>query len=202
MKSKKGKMTTQVTIVVMILIALVVGYYCYLVNRSGRSADEKKMTALEKVLLRDLEYHEDPPTPREMIRYYNEIIKCFYNENCSKEELEALGLKARELYDQELLDHKDWDTYIFNLEAEVQDFQDNNRKISNISLASSLDVDEFTQDGYKFAKIRCGYNILQGRESSSSVQVYLLRKDQDGRWKIYGWDLAENLQEGNYTDER
>ena len=196
MKSKKGKMTTQVTIVVMILIALVVGYYCYLVNRSNRTADEKKLTTLEKVLLRDLEYHEYPPTPRETIRYYNEIIKCFYHENCSREELEALGLKARELYDQELLDHNDWDTYIFNLEAEVQDFQENNRKISNISLASSLDVDEFTQDGYKFARIRCGYNILQGRESSSTVQVYLLRWDEEvRRWKIYGWDLAENLRE-------
>lgn len=54
-------------------------------------------------------------------------------------------------------------------------------------------MDEFTQDGFRFAKIRCGYNILQGRESSSTVQVYLLRRDGDGHWKIYGWDLAENL---------
>ncbi|MDE7223276.1 MAG: hypothetical protein K2O34_05795, partial [Acetatifactor sp.] len=135
--------------------------------------------------------------PREVIRYYNDIIKCFYNEKCSKEDLEALGLKARGLYDQELLDHNEWDTYIFNLEAEVQDFQDNNRKITNISLASSLDVDEFTQDGYRFAKIRCGYNILQGKESSSSVHVYLLRKDGNGRWKIYGWELADNLEENS-----
>lgn len=192
MKKKKAKFTTQTAIIVMVLIVAVVGYYCYLVNRSNRSAQENTPTTVENVLLRDLE-NNYPPTPKEVIRYYNDIVKCFYNEGCSQEELQELARKARGLYDQELLDHNEWDTYIFNLEAEIQDFKNNNRKISNISLAASTDVDEFTQDGFRFAKIRCGYNILQGRESSSTVQVYLLRRDGDGHWKIYGWDLAENL---------
>lgn len=199
MKTKKGKFTTQTTIVIMILIVAVVGYYCYLVNRSNRSIDERALTTVENVLLRDLE-NDYPPTPKEVIRYYNDIIKCFYNEECSTEQLEELAQKARGLYDQELLDYNDWDTYIFNLEAEIQDFQKNNRKISNISLAASTNVDEFTQDGYRFAKIRCGYNIQQGRENSSSVQVYLLRRDGNRRWKIYGWDLAENLSNGSGED--
>lgn len=195
MKTKKGKFITQTTIVVMVLIVAVVGYYCYLVNRSNRQVEERTLTTVENILLRDLE-NNYPPTPKEVIRYYNDIIKCFYNEECSQEQLEELALKARGLYDQELLDHNAWDTYIFNLEAEIQDFKNNNRKISNISLAASTDVDEFTKDGYKFAKIRCGYNILQGRDASSTIQVYLLRKDGDGHWKIYGWDLAENVTDG------
>ena len=183
----------------MVLIVAVVGYYCYLVNRSNRSAQENTPTTVENVLLRDLE-NNYPPTPKEVIRYYNDIVKCFYNEGCSQEELQELARKARGLYDQELLDHNEWDTYIFNLEAEIQDFKNNNRKISNISLAASTDVDEFTQDGFRFAKIRCGYNILQGRKSSSTVQVYLLRRDGDGHWKIYGWDLAENLDGGKQPE--
>lgn len=199
MKKKKVKFTTQTAIIVMVLIVAVVGYYCYLVNRSNRSAQEKAPTTVENVLLRDLE-NNYPPTPKEVIRYYNDIVKCFYNEGCSQEELQELARKARGLYDQELLDHNEWDTYIFNLEAEIQDFKNNNRKISNISLAASTDVDEFTQDGFRFAKIRCSYNILQGRENSSTVQVYLLRRDGDGHWKIYGWDLAENLDGGKQPE--
>ncbi|MCM1118112.1 MAG: hypothetical protein NC543_01950 [bacterium] len=196
MKTKKGKMTTQVTIVVMILIILVVGYYCYLVNRSRQADAEKALTAVENVLLRDLE-HNYPPTPKEVIRYYNDILKCFYNNECSAEEIEALARKARGLYDQELLNHNEWSTYIFNLEAEIQNFQNLKRRITSISLASSTDVEEFSQDGYKFARIRCGYNIMQGKESSPSVHIYLLRKDKDGHWKIYGWELAENLEESS-----
>ncbi len=193
MKMKKGKFTTQTTVVIIILIAVVVGYYCYLVNRSNRSMDERTLTTVENVLLRDLDNYY-PPTPKEVVRYYNDIVKCFYNEECTPEQLEELAHKARELYDQELLDHNEWDTYFFNLESEIQDFRKNNRKISNISLAASMDVDEFTQDGYRFAKIHCAYNVLQGRESTSTVEVYLLRRDGDGHWKIYGWDLAENVK--------
>lgn len=79
MKTKKGKFTTQTTIVVMVLIVAVVGYYCYLVNRSNRRAEERSLTTVENILLRDLE-NNYPPTPKEVIRYYNDIIKCFYNE--------------------------------------------------------------------------------------------------------------------------
>ena len=103
MKTKKGKFTTQTTIVVMVLIVAVVGYYCYLVNRSNRQVEERTLTTVENILLRDLE-NNYPPTPKEVIRYYNDIIKCFYNEDCSQEQLEELALKARGLYDQELLD--------------------------------------------------------------------------------------------------
>ena len=108
MKKKKVKFTTQTAIIVMVLIVAVVGYYCYLVNRSNRSAQENTPTTVENVLLRDLE-NNYPPTPKEVIRYYNDIVKCFYNEGCSQEELQELARKARGLYDQELLDHNEWD---------------------------------------------------------------------------------------------
>ena len=199
MKKKKVKFTTQTAIIVMVLIVAVVGYYCYLVNRSNRSAQENTPTTVENVLLRDLE-NNYPPTPKEVIRYYNDIVKCFYNEGCSQEELQELARKARGLYDQELLDHNEWDTYIFNLEAEIQDFKNNNRKISNISLAASTDVDEFTQDGFRFAKIRCGYNILQGRKSSSTVQVYLLRRVRARHSTNHGWVDKENLDGGKQPE--
>ena len=109
MKTKKGKFTTQTIIVVMVLIVAVVGYYCYLVNRSNRQTQERTLTTVENILLRDLE-NNYPPTPKEVIRYYNDLIKCFYNEDCSQEQLEELARKARGLYDQELLDHNEWDT--------------------------------------------------------------------------------------------
>lgn len=193
MKGKKGKITAQATVVFVILIVAVVGYYCYLVNHYDDAAAETTLTAVENVLVRDLE-NNYPPTPKEVIRYYNEIIKCFYNEERSGEEIEALARKTRELYDQELLDYNPWDTHILKLQAEIQDFRDNSRKISSISLASSTDVDEFTEDGYQFARIRCGYNILQGKDDTYTSEVYLLRKDADGHWKIYGWELADNLE--------
>ena len=64
-------------------------------------------------------------------------------------------------------------------------------------MASSANVDTFTEDGYEFARIHCIYTVLDGGQSNLVDMVYLLRRDGNRRWKIYGWDLAQNV---NPTD--
>ena len=127
------------------------------------------------------------------MKYYLEITKCMYNEDCTEQELEDLALKARELYDAELLEHNELGTYLINLNAEVASFKNLGRRISSTSVSASTDVDYFEDDGFSFARLRCGYTILEKKQSYSSIEVFLLREDEEGHWKIYGWDLAENV---------
>lgn len=188
---KKG--TTRTTIIIALLITALVGYYAYLSNKDRARREDAAMTAVEAALSRDLN-KDYPPTPKEVIKYYNELLRCLYNEESSQEEVEALGLRARELYDEELLEANELGGYLIRLQSDVNDYRNNNRRITNFSVASSNNVEMFEQDGYSFAKIMCGYNIMQGGQSHPSDQVYLLRKDADRRWKIYGWEAAENLE--------
>ena len=76
----------------------------------------------------------------------------------------------------------------------MNNFRNLGRRISHVSLSASTDVEFFEDDGFSFARLRCGYTVLEKKQSYSTVEVYLLRKDADGHWKIYGWDLAENVQ--------
>lgn len=192
---KKNANANRTMIVIVLLMVAVVGYYCYLVNRSDEATKEQELTAAQEVLLRDME-RSYPPTPKEVVKYYNEIMKCFYNEECSQEEIEDLAVRARELYDEELLEHNEWGPYIISLTAEIMHYRENNMRLVNCSVAASTDVDMFEDDGYSFARLSCGYTVLQGKENTSTMQIYLLRKDEDGHWKIYGWDLAENVNVG------
>ena len=193
---KKNANANRTMIVIVLLMVAVVGYYCYLVNRSGEATKEPELTAAQEVLLRDME-RSYPPTPKEVVKYYNEIMKCFYNEECSQEEIEDLAVRARELYDEELLEHNEWGPYIISLTAEIINYREKNMRLVNCSVAASTDVDMFEDDGYSFARLSCGYTVLQGKENTSTMQIYLLRKDEDGHWKIYGWDLAENVNVGD-----
>lgn len=188
-----NKGATRTTIIISLLIVALVGYYAYLSNKDKVRREESAMTAVEAALSRDLN-KDYPPTPKEVIKYYNELLRCLYNEESSQEEVEALGLKARELYDEELLEANELGGYLIRLQSDVNDYRNNNRRITNFSVASSNNVEMFEQDGYSFAKIMCGYNIMQGGQSHPSDQMYLLRKDADRRWKIYGWEAAENLE--------
>lgn len=186
------KSTVRVTIVLIILIAGVVGIYAYLSGRSRSVAESASMTNVERVLSRDMAY-DYPPTPKELLKYYNEIQKCFYNENCTDSEIRELVIRARELYDEELLANNEFDTHVTLLQAEIKDYKDHKRVISAVSVAASTNVDFFEVDGYEFARIYCGYNVTEGSTTKQTRQIYLLRRDENRRWKIYGWDLADHV---------
>lgn len=186
------KSTVRVTIVLIILIAGVVGIYAYLSGRSRSVAESASMTNVEKILSRDMAY-DYPSTPKELLKYYNEIQKCFYNENCTDSEIRELVIRARELYDEELLANNEFDTHVTLLQAEIKDYKDHKRVISAVYVAASTNVDFFEEDGYEFARIYCGYNVTEGSTTKQTRQIYLLRRDENRRWKIYGWDLADHV---------
>lgn len=188
------KVTPKVVIVFACLIVLIVGYYAYLSNKDRAEKEENKVSAVQETLSRDLR-NDYPNTPKEVIKYYNEIIKCFYNEEWTDEELDDLGEKARELYDDELLEANELGTYMLRLRADIQDYKDKERRIASAAVAASTNVDYYEEDGYSFARIMCVYNITEGNQSNPTRIMYLLRKDDEKHWKIYGWEDAANLQE-------
>lgn len=194
------KSTTRMTVILICVVVGVVAYYAYLSGQSKESRREASMSAAETVLSRNLEM-DYPSTPKEVIKYYNEILKCFYNEECTEEEIEDLGNKARELYDEELLENNELAAYHIRLKEDINTYRELKRKITSASVAASTNVDRFEEDDYSFARIHCGYNIMEGGISNAVNQVYLLRRDENKRWKIYGWDLAGNVNPGGAVTE-
>ncbi len=183
--------TTRIAVIFACLIVLVVGYYAYLSNKAKVEREEATTTSIvQSTLSRDLQ-NDYPPTPKEVIKYFNELMKCVYNENCSKEELKELGDQARKLYDQELLDFNEPDTYFDSLSSEVQEYKERERRITSISLASSANVKFFEEDGHSFARIMCSYNVMEKGMTYVVKHMYLLRMDDEKHWKIYGWEPAE-----------
>ena len=102
-------------------------------------------------------------------------------------------MKARALYDDELLAVNDVTFHLLQLKEEITSFHEDSKKITAASVASSANVDTFTEDGYEFARIHCMYTVLADGKSNLVDMVYLLRRGEDRRWKIYGWDLAQNV---------
>ena len=194
----KKKVGNKGVIIFVVLMLLVVGYFYYLSNRSVPQPEEavseiEVMTAVQQVLSRDLETNY-PPTPREVIKYYSEITQCFYNEELTDDDIYALGMKARELYDAELAANQTEEVYIDSLKYDIQDFKSKHRTIANYNPSSSLDVETFSEDGYEWARLYCNYGVKQGEILYNSNMVFILRKDENEHYKIYGWKLADEKQ--------
>lgn len=190
------KSTMRVTVILIVVIAGLVGLYAILMSRARTEAAQTAMTPVQSVLNKDLEKNY-PATVKEVIKYYAEIEKCFYNEDCTDSEIEALGVQARKLYDSELLANNEMVGYLTKLKEDIKDFKEAKRRLISVSVAASTNVDYFSDDGYDFARIYCGYTVKEsdGRTASEG-RVYLLRRDEDRHWKIYGWDAADNVHVG------
>lgn len=169
----------------------------YLINvriEKSKPEDYVQLTAIQEVLSRNLDTNY-PQTPKEVIKYYSEITKCFYNEEHTEEELYALAMQAQKLYDHDLVANKTEDQYLQDLKSEIQAFKEKDYYISSYGTSSSTDVYDFTEDGYKFSRLYCTYNIRVGTVIQPIEEIFLLRMDLEGHWKIYGWDLVENHKE-------
>lgn len=187
------KSTMRIIIACIVVIVGVVGVYAFLMGKARSDTQSTALTPVQAVLSRDLS-RDYPATVKEVVKYYTEIERCFYNEDCTQEELEQLGMQARKLYDQELLVNNEVGTYLVRLEEEIEGFKDSGRRISSIAVAASTNVDFFSEDGYDFARLYCGYVVTDGNgQSISEGRVFLLRRDEDRHWKIYGWESANKV---------
>lgn len=186
------KTTTIGTISFLIILAAILGCYTYLSQKRWETATDDAMTPIQLALSRDLQ-SDYPPTVKEVVKYYTELQKCFYNEEWTDEEIEQLGMKARELFDAQLQEKNEMVTYLSRLRQDITAFRSKERQIASVSVGSSTNVDFFEQDGYSFARIHCKYTIRENGTPQMSETVYLLRRDENRRWKIYGWDQAENV---------
>lgn len=180
------KSSIKITCLILSAVIMLVGYYTYLSNKTRTQKQDIKLTVQQEILQENLKKNY-PATPKEVIKFYNRILKCFYNEDCSSDEIQDLGLKIRELYDAELLEYNPEEFYLSRLQDEIMVYKGKERRIGYISLAASINVEEYNVDNYQCAKISCVYEIMEGSKKIPTKIVYVLRKDENRHWKIYGW---------------
>ena len=82
--------------------------------------------------------------------------------------------------------------YLADLKTEIAGFASSGTVLSHVALSSSTAVDYFTYNGRECAQIRCIYTMRQKTSMMTIKEIYVLRKDDNGRWKILGWTPAED----------
>lgn len=183
MKNFKG---TKGIIIFIILIFLILGYYFYLSNRTN-AADEEPVetTQTQEILLRDFEKNY-PATPKETVKYYCELTKCFYNEEHSEEEIKQLSARAMEMYDADLAANQTQE-YAGSLKKDILNFKQSGINISSYRLSSSTDVEYYYAGERECASLYATFSLRKGTELFGVEEEFILRKDENGHWKILGW---------------
>lgn len=187
----------RVIIVVVILAAAALGYYVYLSSKDPGSTKETSSSVSESYRLMHLDLEEKyPKTPKEVVKLYSRIVSSFYNEKLSEEEAKILSQQARKLMDEELLSHNPYDEYYQRLQADINSYKKEGKKITRFTLPTE-DGSETRRkvEGKEYTEITCSYYIKEKKATKKSTQKYTLRKDESGKWKILFWEIAADTDD-------
>ncbi len=186
------KKIIRTVIIAVICVSIILGYYFYLSVRSKKSAldGEDQRSNIEKVLDTNLDLNY-PSTPREVVKLFNEVLYCYYNEAPGEDDVYNLAMLQYELLDKDLQDNNPEMTYIQSVRNDVKDFNDRESTIQSATVCGTNEVLYKTVEGRECAYVSCKYFIKTGKEFEYSTQMYVLRRDDDNRWKILVYYLVE-----------
>lgn len=187
---------SRVIIIVVVCVALLVGGYLLWTNKNSNvSSEDVELTKVQMLITKDLT-KSYPATPREVVKTYIEITTCFYNEEYTEDELEALVDMSLLLMDEELAANNPKKDYLTDVKAEIAEFAAAERTIVSYTLPSSNDVEFRKIDGRECAYVETSYFMKESSSYSKTYQTYVVRKDDNGDWKI----LVFYKTEGDTSD--
>ena len=184
---KKSRTKNTIAGLIAICAAVIVVYFA--VVNIPKEEEKVVMTDAAKELTQNFDTNY-PATPREVIRHYAEISKCFHQEETTEEQINALAKKMWQLFDDELKSNQTFDDFYAGLRAEILQYRDGNRIIASYSVSSSTDVKYQTNEYGSLATLFLTFNMRNDGVIQGIKEEFILRQDDDGHWKILGWQSA------------
>ena len=180
-------------VVIFLIVVLVLALYYYLSNirEQSSSDDHVRASRVTEVIMRNLDTRY-PPTPKEVVRFFAEVTQSLHNDDYSRNDFEAMAAQLYSLYDDELVENNPWAAYIDNLRFDIDSYRNKEFTISSFLVSNSTDVVYFVEeDGMEYARLYCLFTLRQGTDIYSLEHQFLLRRGENGRWKILGWQKEE-----------
>ncbi|MCR5509137.1 MAG: hypothetical protein K6F34_10660 [Lachnospiraceae bacterium] len=179
-------------VILILLAAVVVGGFAIIAfrNKPDNTAPSD-LTPVDDVIARNLE-NNYPPTPKEVLKYYSEITRCFYSEEYTDEQLGEMAMKSRQLLDDDLKAQQNDEDYLNDLKIAIDLFKSQNRTISSYSVSNATDIDYYKYENADWAKAICLFTVREGTRMVVTQEEFLLRKDTSGYWKIFGWRIYDD----------
>ena len=181
----------------LVLVGLVIWIIFYTVNnRNDKSVfNDGKNTSTEAQILiaKDIDRFY-PSTVREVVRLYQRINVCLMTGKYSEEEFYRLVDMLRLLYDDELLEINPRDRYANKLYDEITLFKETGKSIPVTNIQLESQAERYTKDGKNMASIVALFIVKGGNGLEKTYEKFVLREDENGRWKIVGWELTEPVE--------
>lgn len=190
-KSKKSNIGTIIFVIIFVaILALLVKTFYGMITNDNTDTSDGKRTEVQKLLDKNFD-QSYPATEREVVKIYCRIMKEMYSGECSDENIQGLFAQMRKLYDEELLSENSYDKQYKALKKELNSYKKAKKKIVNYAIEESEDVEKGEYEGQEQALVDVVLSIKEDSEWQHVGEQFVLRQDEEGRWKILGWHKIE-----------
>lgn len=187
---KKSVSSAIVKSIVLVILgaAVVLGVYLA-ITRTHKPAKEEsyKLTVVDEITTTDLDKNY-PADPRMVIDLYSRIMKILYKETYTEEQEDRMLKVLAGLMDEELMANQS--NFAGAMKGEVE-----LRRTGDYSIATyevqSRSPDEVKVGGRKMCNMDCTYYLRKGTGHVVIPYHFVMRQDDQGRWKILGWTVDE-----------
>lgn len=189
------KLKYLMTLALILVLGLTV--YYFVVNKSNKDSEDSKeatVSAVDKMLSKDLEKNY-PKSVREVVSNFISIQECYYNEDMEEDKLVQLAYQAMRLFDDKLVEANPFDKYYAELTKEIEQYKTEGKTLYRTILDKASEVEYSEIDGVKYAKINCIYYLKASKGTDKVTETYALRCDDEGNWKILGWQIYSKESE-------
>ncbi len=174
-----------VIIAIACICAICAGFFFF---SQGNQEPEKDLTEIEKVIVKDLE-KDYPKTPREVVKFYNRIAKCYYgSEQPTEKQLNDLVDQMLCILDDDLLLRNPRDSYYSSVVQDISQYKREKKQLVSTDVCDTNEVKYITDDKGgkkdKLAYVDASYFLNTDGKFAYTYQQFVLREDEDGNWKI------------------
>lgn len=196
-KKSKFVINGKNVVIMILLVVIVAGFYMSTSNKTSESYSVQDEYDILRAKDLELSY---PETPKEVVKLYSRIVKLLYTSKLSDEKMKELVEQMRKLFDDSLLQENTLEEQLDKLDKEVRAFKADKKTIINYGVdEESLETKEV--DGVDYATIMAAFSIKKKKNYTRTDELFLLKKNADGQWKIVGWQLADSEADPEETGE-
>ena len=158
-------------------------------GKSKPGKDESyELTVVDEITTTNLDKNY-PADARRVVEFYGKIMRTLYRETYSDEQQDKMIDILAGIMDDELLANQN--NFSKSIKNEVK-----NKKEGDYSVVSYVvqakEPDVVKVDGRKMCTVECLFALRKGTSHVPITYDFIMRQDEDGKWKILGWTVQDD----------
>ncbi len=188
---KKGVNSAVVKSIVMVILGAIIVLGLYFMFTRGKSTNNNEnyeLTVVDEITTTNLEKNY-PADARKVVDLYSKIMMTLYKEEYTDDQADKMIEVLGGILDDELLANQT------DLNASIKN-EASTRKKEDYAISTYVvqgaepTITEI--EGKKMCTVECLYTMRKASTRQLLYYQFVLRRDDESRWKILGWTIKEN----------